>query len=77
MSNHLNGLNINSIYDLDNAFSINELLCKFWKKIEEVVNITNESIDILNWLKEEGLPDEVINLLSTWKDDGTLSTIII
>ena len=76
MSNHLKGLNINSIYDLDNAFSINELLCKFWKKIEEVVNITNESIDILNWLKEEGLPDEVINLLSTWKDDGTLGTII-
>ena len=76
MSKHLKGLNINSIYDFDNAFSINELLCKFWKKIEEVVNITNESIDILNWIKEQGVPDEVINLLSTWKDDGTLSTII-
>ena len=76
MSEHLEGLEINSIYDFDNAFSINELLCKFWEKIEETIDISNECIDILNWLKEQGLSDEVINLLSAWKDDGSLNTII-
>ena len=76
MINHLKELEINSIYDFDNTFSINELLCKFWEKLEEVVKISNESIDILNWIKEEGLKDEVKDLLTTWKDDGTLDTII-
>ena len=47
MIEHLEGLEISSIYDFDNAFSINELLCKFWEKIEETINITNECIDIL------------------------------
>ena len=76
MIKHLKGLEINSIYDFDNAFSINELLCKFWEKIEEVVNISNDSIDILNWVKDQGVSDELLKLLSTWKDDGTLDTII-
>ena len=76
MINHIKELEINSIYDFDNVFSINELLCKFWEKLEEVLKISNESIDILNWIKEEGLKDEVITLLTTWKDDGTLGTII-
>ena len=76
MINQLKELEINSIYDFDNVFSINELLCKFWEKLEEVVKISNESIDILNWIKEEGLRDEVKDLLTTWKDDGTLGTII-
>ena len=73
---YINELQINSIYEIDNALSINELLCKFWEKIEEVITVSNECIDILNWLKEQGLRDEVVNLLSAWKDDGTLDSII-
>lgn len=76
MIKHLEGLEINSIYDFDNSFSINELLCKFWEKIEETINISNESIDILNWIKEQGLPDEVVNLMTEWYDNGKLSNII-
>ena len=48
---YINNLEINSIYDFDDAFSINELLCKFWEKLEDVINVSNECIDILNWLK--------------------------
>ena len=76
MIEHLKGLEINSIYDFDNSFSINELLCKFWEKIEETINISNESIDILNWIKEQGLPQEVELLLTKLVEDGTLSTLI-
>ena len=76
MINHLKGLEINSIYDFDNSFSINELLCKFWEKIEESINISNESIDILNWIKEEGLPDELRVLLNELVDDGTIEQMI-
>ena len=76
MIKHLKGLEINSIYDFDNAFSINELLCKFWEKIEETINISNESIDILNWIKEQGLPDEVQVLLNQLVADGTIEQMI-
>ena len=76
MIKHLQGLEINSIYDFDNAFSINELLCKFWEKIEETINISNESIDILNWLKEEGVPTEVEKIITELVEDGTFERMI-
>ena len=76
MIKHLKGLEINSIYDFDNAFSINELLCKFWEKIEETINISNESIDILNWIKEQGLPDVVQVLLNQLGADGTIEQML-
>ena len=76
MIKHLKGLEINSIYDFDNAFSINELLCKFWEKIEETINISNESIDILEWVKNTGLSTETKLILEEWHNNGTLSQII-
>ena len=76
MIKHLKGLEINTIYDFDNAFSINELLCKFWEKIEETINISNESIDILNWVKEQALADEVQTLINQLVADGTIEQMI-
>ena len=76
MIKHLKGLEINTIYDFDNAFSINELLCKFWEKIEETIIISNESIDLLNWIKEEGLPNELQVLINQLVADGTIEQMI-
>ena len=76
MIKHLKGLEINTIYDFDNAFSINELLCKFWEKIEETINISNESIDILNWIKEQGLPTEIEKIITELVEDGTIEQMI-
>ena len=76
MIKHLKGLEINTIYDFDNAFSINELLCKFWEKIEETIAISNESIDILEWVKNTGLSNETKLILEEWRNNGTLSQLI-
>ena len=76
MIKHLKGLEINSIYDFDNTFSINELLCKFWEKIEETINISNESIDILNWIKEQEVPTEVEKIITELVADGTIEQMI-
>ena len=76
MVKHLKGLEINTIYDFDNAFSINELLCKFWEKIEETINISNESIDILEWVKNTGLSNETKLILEEWYNNGTLTQLI-
>ena len=66
---------INTVYDF-NDFTINELLCKLAQKMDEVITQSNESFNYLEWLKGEGLSDEVIKILSEWKEDGTLETLI-
>ena len=73
---YINNLEINSIYDFDDALSINELLCKFWEKLEDVINVSNECIDILNWIKEEALPGEVQVLINQLVADGTIERMI-
>ena len=66
---------INSVYDF-NDFTLNELICKLAQKMDEVITQSNESFNYLEWLKNEGLSDEVIGILQAWKDDGTLETLI-
>ena len=66
---------INSVYDF-NDFTLNELLCKLAQKMDEVIYQSNESFSYLDWLKSQGLSDEVINVLTEWKDNGTLDVII-
>ena len=66
---------INSVYDF-NDYTLNELICKLAQKMDEVITQSNESFSYLDWLKSQGLSDEVINVLTEWKDNGTLEVII-
>ena len=66
---------IKSVYDF-NDYTLNELLCKLAQKMDEVITQSNESFSYLDWLKGQGLSDEVINVLTEWKDNGTLDVII-
>lgn len=53
-----------------------ELLCKFFQKLEECVDLCNNSAEIIDWIKNEGLEDKVNEIFNKWKDDGTLKEII-
>ena len=53
-----------------------ELKCKFFQKLEECIELCNNSSEILGWIKNEGIEDNVKEILNTWKDDGTLKEII-
>ena len=66
---------LNSVYHF-NDYTLNELICKLAQKMDEVITQSNESFNYLEWLKEQGLPDEVIKILLEWKEDGTLENII-
>ena len=66
---------INSVYDF-NDYTLNELMCKLAQKMDEVIYQSNESFSYLDWLKTQGLSDEVINVLTEWKDNGTIDVII-
>lgn len=67
--------NIFSCYDYD-SLTIQELLCQFFTRINECITEVNNTYDLYQWLKNEGLAIEVANTLIKWKDDHTLDNII-
>ena len=66
---------INSVYKF-NDFTLNELICKLAQKMDEVIIQSNESFNYLDWLKNQGLSDEVIKTLLEWKENGTIESLI-
>ena len=67
--------NIFDVYSY-NGLSMQELLCQFFNKINECVKTSNETIDLAEWLVNEGLKQEVAIKLTTWLNDGTLENLI-
>lgn len=80
MINKLNKWDLNcsvfNSYDFDDCMSLNELLCRFFTKINECIEVSNKSLNLLEWLHEVGLKQEVVTLLGEWKDNGTLAELI-
>ena len=67
--------NIFSVYDYE-ELSIQELLSKFFTKINECVTLSNDVNDLARWLVNEGLKKEVADKLVLWLNNGTLENII-
>lgn len=63
------------VYDFSEMTN-EELRCKFFQKLEECIELCNNSSEILEWIKNEGVEDNVKETLNGWKDDGTLKEII-
>lgn len=67
--------NIFSVCDYD-AKSLNELLCIFFEKINNCIDVSNATLELAKWLVNEGLAIEVAKQLEIWLADGTLADII-
>ena len=63
------------VYDFSDMTN-EELRCKFFQKLQECIDLCNNSSDILEWLKNEGLEKEVNELLTVWLEDGTFEGLI-
>lgn len=66
---------VKSVYTF-NDYSIQDLLSKFFEKINNCVEVSNKALDFLTYLKEEGLPNEVIKELEIMYSDGRLTNLI-
>ena len=66
---------INSVYGF-NDYTLNELICKLVQKMDEVITQSNESFNFLDWLKDQGVPKEIQNIMNTMIEDGTLEKLI-
>lgn len=64
-----------SAYDY-NDLSMTELLSTFFTKINECIDVSNKSSNLLEWLVNEGLSLEVAKKLVLWLEDGTLENLI-
>lgn len=63
------------VYDFS-EMTDEELRCKFFQKLQECIELCNNTSDIVEWLKNEGLEKEVKDLLTLWLEDGTLKEMI-
>lgn len=67
--------NFYSVYDYD-GLTIQDLLNQFFTKINECIETSNGTIDLANWLVNEGLEQEVVEKLLVWLNDGTIEGLI-
>ena len=65
---------LNRVYGYDDYTQL-EINSKLIQKIDEVIENCNNAFEFLDWLKEQGIPEEVENILFTWKEDGTLENL--
>ena len=65
---------LDRVYDLEDYTQL-EINSKLIQKMDEVIENCNSAFEFLEWLKEQGVPDEVQNILFTWKEDGTLKNL--
>ena len=73
IDNFMHGF-LNRVYDLEDYTQL-EINSKLIQKIDEVIENCNNAFEYIEWLKEQGVSDEVQNILFTWKEDGTLENL--
>lgn len=67
--------NVFSVYDY-NGYTVQELLCEFFTKINECIDEVNSISELVNWLVNKGLEETVATQLGIWLADGTIESII-
>ena len=65
---------LDRVYDLEDYTQL-EINSKLIQKMDEVIENCNNAFEFVEWLKEQGVPEEVQNILYTWKEDGTLENL--
>lgn len=66
---------IDRVYGADD-YTQQEINAKLIQKIDEVIENCNNAFEFVDWLKEEGVPDEVQTIIDTMLEDGTLENLI-
>ena len=75
ISNTIVNDKVKSVYGF-NDYSIQDLLSKFFEKINECIDNSNLSLSFLEWLKGEGLEKEVIKEIEKMYNDGRLTELV-
>ena len=66
---------LNRVYGYDD-YTQQEINSKLIQKMDEVIDNCNSTFEFVDWLKEQGVPDEVQTIINTMLEDGTLENLI-
>ena len=66
---------LNRVYGYDDYTQL-EINSKLIQKIDEIIDNCNNAFEFVDWLKEQGVPDEVQTIINTMLEDGTLENLI-
>ena len=66
---------LDRVYDLEDYTQL-EINSKLIQKMEEVIENCNNAFEFVEWLKEQGVPDEVQSIINAMLEDGTLENLI-
>ena len=66
---------LNRVYDLQDYTQL-EINSKLIQKIDEVIDECNNAFEFVDWLKEQGVPDEVQTIIDIMLEDGTLAKLL-
>ena len=66
---------LNRVYGYDDYTQL-EINSKLIQKIDEVIEECNNAFEFVDWLKEQGVPDEVQTIMDIMLEDGTLEKLI-
>ena len=66
---------LNRVYGYDDYTQL-EINSKLIQKIDEVIDECNNAFEFVDWLKEQGVPDEVQTIMNIMLEDGTLEKLI-
>lgn len=64
-----------SVYDMDGK-TTQEIFNQFFTKINKVIDVSNASITLIEYLVDEGIKVEIAEKLVEWVQDGTLKDIV-
>ena len=65
---------LNRVYDLEDYTQL-EINSKLIQKMEEVIENCNNAFEFVDWLKEQGVYDEVQNIIYAMIEEGTLENL--
>lgn len=66
---------LNRVYGYQDYTQL-EIDSKLIQKIDEVIDQCNNAFEFVDWLKEQGVPEKVQEIINTMLEDGTLENLI-
>ena len=66
---------LNRVYDLEDYTQL-EINSKLIQKMDEVIENCNNAFEYVDWLKDQGVIDEVHSIIDAMLEDGTIEIII-
>ena len=66
---------LNRVYGCDDYTQL-EINSKLIQKIDEIIDECNNAFEFVDWLKEQGVPEKVQEIINGMLEDGTLENLI-